>query len=69
VRSFFSASHPKICLGTFSTVSPEILKLGIQIFIPDFKRYSLKDNFHNAILVLTKKYVISMVEVSIRRKL
>jgi hypothetical protein len=24
VRSFFSASHPRICLGTFSTVSPEI---------------------------------------------
>ena len=37
VRSFFSASHPRICLGTFSTVSPEFNKSRIHIAIPNLK--------------------------------
>jgi hypothetical protein len=32
---------------------PVLLKLGIHIVILDFKRYCLRDNFHNLILVFT----------------
>ena len=43
---FFSASHPRICLGTFSTVSPVIVGplqiLSIQYFTPK----SSTSNFH-----------------------
>jgi hypothetical protein len=38
VRSFFSASHPRICLGTFSTVSPEVVILSFSLTIQYFKR-------------------------------
>jgi hypothetical protein len=33
---------------------PEVIKVRIQIDIPDFKRQSLKDTFHNLVFVLTK---------------
>ena len=46
VRSFFSASHPRICWGTFSTVSPEILKSRIHIAIPDFNLSFPRKNGH-----------------------
>ena len=36
----FSASRPRICLGTFSTVSPEILFLGFSFVIQHFKSKS-----------------------------
>jgi hypothetical protein len=40
VRSFFSASHPSICLGTFSTVSSEMLKIQICHKIEDYNQIS-----------------------------
>jgi hypothetical protein len=41
VRSFFSASHSRISLGTFSTVSPVIEFLHFRSKIQHFKRKSL----------------------------
>jgi len=38
VKSFFSASPPRICLGAFSTVSPEIAKVEFSDLIEDLNR-------------------------------
>ncbi len=42
VRSFFSASHPRICLGTFSTVSPVIEFQSVHFQIQYFTSKSTK---------------------------
>ena len=44
---------------------PEVLKLRIHISIPDFKRQSLKDNFHNSILGIDRMLPYGIVDSTI----
>ena len=64
VRSFFSASHPRIRLGTFSTASPEIFGGSLCPDGVDFNYQSTRVQ-----LLRTDKALTEILEIDVVKRL